>query len=135
MPKIKLNHERSRYLVCLVCRNKIFGKGRRLNNGTKLINLVKSKYNLLCNYDPSDLTMPSALCPTCCSDLYNCENTNQNRSPPVLKACAYENSNIDASHTRSCSAESGCDICQTTRQKYKKNCEPCLCNICLDNDN
>ena len=101
---------KDQYLVCLVCRNKIFGKGRRLNSGTKLINLVKSKYNLLCNYDPSDLTMPSALCPTCCSDLYNCENTNQNRCPPVLKACAYENSNIDASHTRSCSAESGCDI-------------------------
>ena len=132
MPKFKRNNENLRSIVCLICRYKIFRKGRILNNGSKLIDLIRRKYPLLSNYDPADMTRPNALCPTCCSDLYNSENSKQLRAPPLIKACAYIESNAkpEAMHTRACSAASACDICQTARQLYKQPHKPCLCHTC-----
>ena len=85
MPKLKRTHINSRSIICIICRNKIFKKGRVLNNGTKLLDLLRGKYQLLNDYDPDDMTRPNALCPTCCSDLYNSDNDKQHRSPPLLK--------------------------------------------------
>ena len=72
MPRtfIKRTHEMARSVVCLICRYKIFKKGRVLNNGTKLIDLIREKYPLLSKYDPGDMTLPNALCSSCCSDKY-----------------------------------------------------------------
>ena len=138
MPKLKRTHLDSRSIVCIICRSKIFKKGRVLNNGTKLIDLLRGKYELLNNYDPGDMTRPNALCPTCCSDLYNSDNDKQlTASPPLLKACAYININAkpEAMHTRACSTVSACDICQTAQQRYKKPHQPCLCPTCTHYNN
>ena len=125
MPKIKRDHKSSRAVVCLICRYKIFGKGRVINTGTKLIDLIRSKYKLLDNYDPQDMTLPSALCLTCASKLHNSENPNDRRSLPLLKACAYNKT--EACHTRACSGASPCSICQTAREMRKKPRTPCHC--------
>ena len=105
----------SQSVVCLICRYKIFKKGRVLNNGTKLIDLIREKYSLLSKYDPADMTLPNALCSSCCSDIYNSENSKQSNKLPLIKACAYISTNAEpeAMHTRACSAASACYICQS----------------------
>ena len=137
MPKIKRNHENSRSVVCLICRYKIFKKERILNNGTKLIDLIKLKYSFLSNYDPADMTVPNALCTNCCIELYNSDNSQQNSAPPLIKACAYieHNGRPEAMHTRACSASTTCDICLTARQIYKKPHTPCICHTCTHFNN
>ena len=49
MPKLKRTHLDSRSIVCIICRSKIFKKGRVVNNGTTLLNLLRGKYELLHN--------------------------------------------------------------------------------------
>ena len=130
MPKTKLNHTSSRRLVCLICWYKIFGNGGRiLKHGTNLTNLIKSKYSLLKDYDPSDQTLPNAICSNCRLSLNKCESNVELRAP-LIKACLYPDSG-SAMHTRTCSNASACSICLTARQKYRPSSrEPCTCPKC-----
>ena len=83
------------------------------------------------------MTLPNALCSSCCSDIYNSENSKQSNKLPLIKAFAYISTNAkpEAMHTRACSAASACYICQTARQIYKKPHDPCLCHTCTDFNN
>ena len=130
MPKNKLDHSSSRSRVCLICRYKIFKNGRILNNNATLTNVIRAKYSLLNNYDPSDLTYPNAICSTCCRALY--KFSNNEGSLPLIRACAYTPLN-PTMHTRSCPDTSACILCLTARQHYKpNNCEPCQCSTCIN---
>ena len=110
MPKNKRNHESSRSVVCLICRYKIFKNGHILKDGANLTTLIRTKYKLLCNYDPSNMTFPNSICPTCRISLNNCKN-DSNIKAPFIKACSYINSEEPyinseerpAMHTRMCS--------------------------------
>ena len=131
MPKNKLDHCSSRSRICLICRHNIFKNGCILNNNATLTNVIRAKYSLLNNYDPSDLTYPNAICSTCCRAMYKFNNTEG--SLPLIKACAY--TTLDPTmHTRSCSDDaSACIICLTARQHYKPtNCEPFHCSTCIN---
>ena len=89
MPRPKRDHNNSRSLVCLICWSKIFGNcGRILRSEDRLICLIKDKYPLLSHYDPSDLTLPNAICSTCRRTLYKCE-ADPAQSAPLIKACAH----------------------------------------------
>ena len=114
MAKIKLNHGSSRSLICLICRYKIFKNGRILKDNATLTNLIKEKYPLLKNYDPSDMTYPNAVCSTCCRGIYYFNNNEG--SLPLIKACAYTIPD-PTMHTRICSDASPSTICQTARQR------------------
>lgn len=130
MPRAKRNHQSSRSLVCLICWFKLFGSGGRiLKHGATLTSLIKAKYSLLRHYHPSDLTLPNAICSTCCRTLYKCEaNTGQ---APLIKACAYTGNSDPAMHTRGCTHASACAICRTAGQQYRPSSrEPCLCPTC-----
>ena len=133
MPKNKRNHESSRSVVCLICRYKIFKNGQILKDGANLTTLIRTKYKLLCNYDPSNMTFPNSICPTCRISLNNCMN-DSNIKAPFIKACSYINSEErPAMHTRMCSNISACDICITARQLYKPSSrDPCHCSTCAE---
>ena len=129
MPKAR-NHEKSRSLVCLICWSKIFGNGGRiLKPGAKLTCLIKDKYAILNNYDPSELTLPNAICSTCCRTLYKFEKNATNA--PLIKACAYSINSDSTMHTRGCSSAAACNICQIAREQYRPSSrDPCLCPTC-----
>ena len=128
MPKVKLNHASSRALICLICRYKIFRKGRILKDNATLTNVIREKYSVLNNYDPSNMIHPNAICSTCCRAIAK-YNNNAGSLPPI-KACAYINQDPTI-HTRMCSITFACSICKTARQRYKPSIrEPCICSIC-----
>ena len=101
-----------------------------LKTETKLTTLIKEKYALLRHYDPSDMTLPNAVCSTCSRSLYKCE-VNTDLSAPIIKACAHSGNSDSAMHTRGCTSASACAICITAGQQYRKSSsEPCKCPIC-----
>ena len=116
MPKNKRNHESSRSVVCLICRYKIFKNGHILKDGANLTTLIRTKYKLLCNYDPSNMTFPNSICPTCRISLNNCKN-DSNIKAPFITASSYIDSEVwPAKHTRMCSNTSAFYICITAQQ-------------------
>ena len=134
MPKVKRNHTSSRSLICLICRFKIFKNGRILTDKMKLTEIIRGQYNLLSHYDPSDTTFPNAICSTCCRGVYSSAG-NEGGRLPLLRACAYTHTLSDpttATHTRTCSNASACDICQTAGQRVNPSTRnPCLCPTCI----
>ena len=134
MPKVKRNHTSSRSLICLICRFKIFKNGRILTDKMKLTEMIRGQYNLLSHYDPSDTTFPNAICSTCCRGVYSSAG-NEGGRLPLLRACAYTHTLSDpttATHTRTCSNASACDICQTAGQRVNPSTRnPCLCPTCI----
>ena len=133
MPKA-FDHSKSRTLVCLICRNKIFKTATRIHSGSKLLAKIRTYYKLFENYDPGDMTFPNSLCNNCVRGLYRCDGGQTD--PPYVRACAYVNGLLhahDPIHTRKCAGAAACNICSTARQKYKTQAlDPCSCSTCIE---
>ena len=137
MPKTKRDHSSSRSMVCLICRYKIFKNGSILKDNTRLTLIIQENYELFHNFDPNDMTFPNAVCSTCTRALNRFSNSNNKEDLPHLKVCAYSSSNITpaaATHTRSCSNASPCDICQIAGQRNNPSSrDVCKCPKCNNN--
>ena len=125
MPKV-FDHEKSRSLVCLVCRKKIFANGRKIINGSNTLAKIRKLYKIFEQYDPEDMTVPNSLCSNCLRGIYRC--TDEHSTPPRVMACAYFKN--DKIHTRGCVG--ACNICTTARQRFKsKTVGSCSCSTCM----
>lgn len=135
MPKFKLIHNSSRALVCLICWHKIFGKGGRiLKHDDKLTQLIKTKYNILNQYNPSDLSLPNSICCRCRISLIKCETNNEVQAP-LIKACVYGTVSAPSLNTL-CSDGSPCLICKTAKLRYRPSSRaPCSCRTCNEYHN